>query len=245
MKAMVLNRVAKVETKPLELEEVDVPEPGQNEVLASVEKCGVCRTDLHIVEGDIHPLVQNIIPGHEIVGRIVRTGKNVSTLSEGELVGIPWLHHTCGKCEFCITGRENLCDSKVFTGYTVNGGYCEFVIGEEGYVFKLPVNIDAAKEAPLLCAGIIGYRALKLAFPRPGGRIGFFGFGGSAHLTIQLALKMGYEAVAYSRNPSHLRLAKELGATDTVLTKDSNLDLGEYSKRLDSAVVFAPTWDCK
>ena len=128
--------------------------------------------------------MQAIIPGHEIIGTVASVGENVKTLSKGEVVGIPWLHHTCGKCEYCITGRENLCDNKIYTGYTVNGGYSEYVTGEEGYVFKFPSNVDAAKDAPFLCAGIIGYRALKISLPRPGGRIGFFGFGGSAHLTL-------------------------------------------------------------
>jgi propanol-preferring alcohol dehydrogenase len=178
-----------------------------------------------------------VIPGHEIVGRVVGVGRSVRTLSKGQFVGVPWLHQTCGGCEYCVTGRENLCENKRFTGYTENGGYAEYVLGEEGYVFPLPAT-DPAGLAPFLCAGIIGYRALKLALPRPGGRIGFFGFGGSAHLTLQLASKLGYETVAYSRNPSHLDLAKRLGASETVLT--ANEGPSPRSPTLDSAVVFAP-----
>ena len=234
---MVLRSVAPVESRPLRLEEVPTPVPGLTEVLVRVDKCGVCRTDLHVVEGDLAPQRPTVIPGHEIVGRVVGIGPGVRTLSVGETVGVPWLHHTCGRCEYCTTGRENLCPEKVFTGYTVDGGYAEFTLGEEGYVFPLPAA-DATRFAPFLCAGIIGYRALKVALPRPGGRIGFFGFGGSAHLTLQLASRLGYATVAYSRNPAHLSLAKELGAVDTILTTGSP---PESAPHLDSAVVFAPT----
>ena len=237
MKAMVLPAVAPVETRPLHLEEVETPTPRDHEVLVQVDKCGVCRTDLHVVEGDLPPLHPGLIPGHEIVGRVVRVGAQVQTLSKGAIVGIPWLHHTCGRCEYCTTGRENLCVDKAFTGYSVNGGYSEFALGEEGYVFPLPAT-DAAQLAPFLCAGIIGYRALKMALPRPGGRIGFFGFGGSAHLTLQLAARLGYETVAYDRNPTHLKLAEELGATETVLTSEPGAT--GVPPRLDGAVVFAP-----
>jgi alcohol dehydrogenase, propanol-preferring len=233
MKAMVLHKVG--DTKPLSYKDVQTPEPKENEVLVRVDKCGVCRTDLHVVEGDLPQILLQLIPGHEIVGKVVRVGSDVKTLSEGETVGIPWLHHTCGHCEYCITSRENLCENKVYTGYTVNGGYSQYAIGEEGYVFKLP-KTDPAKLAPLLCAGIIGYRAMKVSLPRPGGRIGFFGFGGSAHLTLQLASKLGYVTIAYSRNKDHLDLAKELGAAETVLTTIER----ERPPTLDSAIVFAP-----
>jgi len=238
VKAMVLRAVGPVESHPLRLEELPTPEPKATELLVRVDKCGVCRTDLHVVEGDLAPQREAVVPGHEIVGTVVRVGPGVHTVSVGERVGIPWLHHTCGRCEYCTTGRENLCAEKVFTGYTVNGGYAEYAIGEEGYTFPLP-DVDAAQFAPFLCAGIIGYRALKVALPRPGGRIGFFGFGGSAHLTLQLAARLGYETVAFSRNAAHLELAKEVGASETVLTADR--PTGPNPPRLDGAVVFAPT----
>ena len=238
MKAMVLHSVAPVESHPLQLEELPTPEPRETEILVRVDKCGVCRTDLHVVEGDLPPQRAAIVPGHEIVGTVARVGREVRTVSVGERVGIPWLHHTCGRCEYCTTGRENLCAEKVFTGYSVDGGYAEYAVGEEGYTFPLP-DVDAAQFAPFLCAGIIGYRALKVALPRPGGRIGFFGFGGSAHLTLQLAARLGYETVAFSRNAAHLELAKEVGASETVLTSDR--DRASSAPRLDSAVVFAPT----
>ncbi len=238
MKAMVLHRVAPVETRPLSWEEVDLPAPRDHEVLVRVDVCGVCRTDLHVVEGDLPPLLPSIVPGHEIVGRIERVGGKVRELSLGEAVGVPWLHRTCGRCEYCISGRENLCVRKEFTGYSANGGYAEYAIGEEGFVLPLPAG-DPAKCAPFLCAGIIGYRAFKLAQPRPGGRIGFFGFGGSAHLTLQLAARLGFETVAYSRNPVHLELATRLGASETVLT--SQPPRSATRSHLDGAIVFAPT----
>lgn len=241
MKAMVLRGVSDVDLLPLECVDLERPSPKENEVLVRVERCGVCRTDLHVVEGDLPPLVSPIIPGHEVVGRITRVGSNVRTLSEGELVGIPWLHQTCGRCEYCITSRENLCENKLYTGYTVNGGYSEYAVGEEGFVFPLPKGSDTTRLAPFLCAGIIGYRALKMALPRPGGRIGFFGFGGSAHLTLQLASKLGYETFAYSRNAAHLELALKLGASETFLTSGKDQSgANDQDPTLDSALVFAP-----
>lgn len=237
MKAMVLHRPASIDTHPLTLEDVDPPDPRENEVLVRVDKCGVCRTDLHVVEGDLPPVRPSVIPGHEIVGRVARVGSEVQRFSIGDVVGVPWLHHTCGRCEYCLTGRENLCEQKLFTGYSTNGGYAEYVTGEEAFVFRLPPG-DAAHLAPFLCAGIIGYRALKRALPQPGGRIGFFGFGGSAHLTLQLAARLGYATVAYSRNPSHLELATKLGAAETVLT--GRTERAGRAPHLDSAIVFAP-----
>ncbi len=237
MKAMVFHDTATGSDQPLTSEDVVIPEPGKGEVLVRVDKCGVCRTDLHIVDGDLPPLLPAVIPGHEIVGHVERVGADVRSFSKGDLVGIPWLHHTCGRCEYCLSGRENLCENKVFTGYSVDGGYAEYAVGEEAYIFPLPPG-DPARMAPFLCAGIIGYRALKIALPRPGGRIGFFGFGGSAHLALQLASKMGYETVAYSRKESHLALARHLGAADTVLTASERP--ADSKPTLDSAIVFAP-----
>jgi alcohol dehydrogenase, propanol-preferring len=237
MRAMVLHEVGPVEGHPLRWEEVESPEPGEYEVLVQVAVCGVCRTDLHVVEGDLAPKFPQVIPGHEIVGKVVRLGAKVQTLAEGDMVGVPWLHRTCGRCEYCTTGRENLCDVKEFTGYTVPGGYAEYAVGEEGYVVPLP-RTEPTRLAPFLCAGIIGYRALKLALPRPGGRIGFFGFGGSAHLALQLASRLGFETVAYSRNPAHLALARQVGAAATVLTTEGTDPTAPPS--LDGAVVFAP-----
>jgi alcohol dehydrogenase, propanol-preferring len=237
MKAMRLRTPGRADSAPLVPEEVPIPAPEGHQVLVRVERCGVCRTDLHVVEGDLLPVRPVVTPGHEIVGRIERVGSAVDTLREGERVGIPWLHSTCGRCEYCRSGRENLCERKQLTGYTVDGGYAQYAIGEEGYVFPLP-NTDASQLAPLLCAGIIGFRAVKLALPRPGGRIGFFGFGGSAHLALQIAVHWGYETYAYSRTPAHLELAKRLGATEAVLFPDPAAR--PRPPHLDGAVVFSP-----
>jgi len=240
MRAMVLHGPGPVDGEPLRLEEVPDPAPGPTEVLVRVERCGVCRTDLHVAEGDLPVVRPAVIPGHEIVGRVAAIGTGVRSLRVGDRVGVPWLHRTCGRCDYCLDGRENLCERKTFTGYSVNGGYAPLALGEEGYVLPLG-DRDATESAPLLCAGIIGYRALKAALPRPGGRIGFFGFGGSAHLALQLASRLGYATVAYSRNPRHLELAERLGATETVLTGPGAPSRGE--PRLDGAVVFAPAGD--
>jgi alcohol dehydrogenase, propanol-preferring len=237
MKAVVLRNTSDVELHPLKYEDVEKPEIKDDEVLIRVEKCGVCRTDLHVVEGELPPLSSEIIPGHEAVGKIVKVGRLVQNLSKDDTVGVPWLHSTCGKCEFCVSGRENLCNNKVYTGYTINGGYAEYMTGKEGFVFKLPIKDDNAKLAPLLCAGIIGYRALKAALPRPGARIGFFGFGASAHITLQLASRLGFETIAYSRNPLHIELALNLGATEAKLSEE---EPKESTPTLDAALVFAP-----
>jgi len=237
MRAMVLHAPGAIEGLPLALEEVPTPEPAPEEVLVRVERCGVCRTDLHVVEGDLPPRLPSVIPGHEIVGTVAGVGRSVRDLSEGQRVGIPWLHWTCGRCEFCASGRENLCERKQFTGYTTPGGYAPYVAADAGYVLRLPPG-DPTVQAPLLCAGIIGYRALKLALPGKTGRLGFFGFGGSAHLALQLAVRLGYETVAYSRSPDHLDLARRLGATETVLTREG-IPAGRVPS-LDGAIVFAP-----
>jgi len=238
MQAMVLHTPTPAESSPLRAEERPLPVPGPTEVRVRVERCGVCRTDLHVVEGDLPPLRPSVVPGHEVVGRVDAVGGEIQELAVGDRVGVPWLRSTCGRCEYCRSGRENLCPHKSFTGYTEDGGYAEALTVGEGYAFRLPEG-DPAPLAPLLCAGIVGYRALKLALPRPGGRIGFFGFGGSAHLTLQLAAKLGYETVAYSRNPAHRRLASRLGASETVAT-DEGAPPGS-APSLDAAVVFAPS----
>ncbi len=237
MRAMVLRTPAAPASRPLRLEERPTPEPAPTQVLVRVDRCGVCRTDLHVVEGDLPPRRASVVPGHEVVGVVERAGDSVRSLSRGDRVGVPWLHRTCGRCEFCATGRENLCDRKEFTGYSVDGGYATHVLGEEGFVVRLPPG-DASRLAPYLCAGIIGYRALKLARPPPGGRVGFFGFGGSAHLTMQLAARQGYDTVAYSRDDAHLELARRLGVSEAVLTDAKALD--GRTPSLDAAIVFAP-----
>lgn len=214
-----------------------MPRPGPHEVRLEIEFCGVCRTDLHIVEGDLPPLLPEIVPGHEAVARVAELGPEVRTLAVGDRVGMPWLRFTCGRCEYCRTGRENLCAFKRFTGYSDPGGYAEQAVADEGYLLRLPPG-PGERLAPLLCAGIIGYRAFTLARPRPGGRIGFFGFGGSAHLTLQLAARLGYETVAYSRDPAHVALARSLGAVAAYETPGGIDAPGPAD--LDAAIVFAP-----
>ncbi|MGC8651988.1 MAG: zinc-dependent alcohol dehydrogenase family protein [Candidatus Micrarchaeia archaeon] len=234
MKAVVLHKPAPIETKPLHLENVKRRRISDNEILVKVIACGVCRTDLHIAEGDLKPIRKSIIPGHEIVGKVVQAGSN-SSFKKGDIVGVPWLHSTCQSCEYCLSGRENLCERKTFTGYTENGGYAEYVIANSSFSFGLwrgnPFEI-----APLLCAGIIGYRAFKLARPSSG-TIAMFGFGSSAHLTMQLAQKLGYGVAVVSRTPSHLELARKLGA-DYAYTYDK---LKHIDMKFDGAIVFAPS----
>jgi alcohol dehydrogenase, propanol-preferring len=234
---MVLSAPGPIESSPLRFDEVEDPSPGPREVLVRVERCGVCRTDLHVAEGDLPPLGPTVIPGHEAVGTVERLGGEVRELRIGQRVGLPWLGSTCGRCAFCLGGRENLCLEKRLTGYGAPGGYAELAVGDARFVHPLPAGGPAAL-APWLCAGLIGYRALKLARPAPGGRIGFFGFGGSAHLTLQLARRLGFEAVAFSRSAEHLALARRLGASETVLTGPEGPPEG--LRPLDGAIVFAP-----
>ncbi|MHB1435503.1 MAG: zinc-dependent alcohol dehydrogenase family protein [Thermoplasmata archaeon] len=236
MRAMTLSRIGPAESSPLTMTEIPRPEPGPRELLVRVEACGVCRTDLHVVEGDLPPVLPGMIPGHEVVGRIEVRGREVERYRVGDRVGIPWLHRSCGRCRFCMTGRENLCPSKEFTGYTTPGGYAEYARADEAFALPLPDG-DPGPLAPWLCAGIIGYRALKLASPPPGGRVGLFGFGASAHLTLQLAARLGFETVVYSRSPAHRRLAERLGASEVV---EPARAAAPPSGRLDSALVFAP-----
>lgn len=236
-RAMVLEQPAAIERRPLKLEERSVPPLGDDELLVRVERCGVCRTDLHVVEGELPRPTGTIVPGHEIVGIVERLGRSVRGLSEGERVGLPWMRSTCGRCDFCRSDRENLCESKRLTGYTDDGGYAEMAVGSERFALPLPAG-DPSRLAPWMCAGIIGYRAFRLVRPAPGGRIGLFGFGGSAHLTLQLAARLGFETVAYSRTPSHLALARRLGAVETVDLADRSA--GEGRPTLDAAIVFAP-----
>lgn len=219
-------------------EERDIPGPGQGEVLVRIEACGVCRTDLHIVEGDLPEMVPGIVPGHEVVGVVEQVGKGVSHFARGDRAGIMWLHGTCGKCQYCLSGRENLCSSKEFTGYTVDGGYAEFALAREGFLLPISQGMDAVEAAPLLCSGIIGYRALKLAMPPPGGRLGIFGFGGSAHLTLQAASGIGLDVGVVSRGDAHLDLAKRLGASE--VWKSGSTAGKELAGRFDTAIVFAP-----
>ncbi len=232
--AMTLSAPALVETEPLRYVERPAPRPGPGEVRVRIEVCGVCRTDLHVVEGDLPVRREGVVPGHEVVGRVDVLGAGVTSLSVGDRVGVAWLHRSCGACRFCERGSENLCLSPCFTGWDVDGGYAHFAVAPAEFVHRLPESMDAVQAAPLLCAGIIGYRAYARSGVRPGGRLGLYGFGGSAHIVIQIAVHHGCEVMVFSRGGEHRDLAHELGA---VWVGDSR----EAPPRpLDAAILFAP-----
>jgi propanol-preferring alcohol dehydrogenase len=230
MRAMVLERPG-LELKPLD---VETPRPGPGEVLVRIEACGVCRTDLHVVDGDLPYPGHPVVPGHEIVGRVERAGEGVTTLAPGSRVGVPWLGWTCGACVQCRAGRENLCERAAFTGYTRPGGYADFVVADARYTFPVPSAEPAASLAPLLCAGLIGYRSLVLAGEAR--RLGLYGFGAAAHIVAQVAVWQGREVFAFTRpgDERGQRFARELGAA---WAGDST---AAPPATLDAAIIFAP-----
>lgn len=209
---MVLRQTADVGKSPLELEDLPTPEPGPGDVRVRVRVCGVCRTDLHIIEGDLPPAKRPVIPGHEVVGIVDRVGIGVRAIKEGDRVGIAWLRSTCGDCEFCLDRQENLCLQARFTGYHADGGYAEYAVAPAAFVYPIPGAFTDEEAAPLLCAGIIGYRALRLSGVKPGQRLGLYGFGASAHITLQVARHWGCEVFVCSLREEHRTLARELGA---------------------------------
>ena len=231
---MQLERPAPISDGQLCTVDLDVPPPGPGEVLVRVSACGICRTDLHIVEGEL-PLVRSpIVPGHQVVGRVERAGHGVSDRRPGERVGVAWLGQTCGRCVHCLAGRENLCEQAAFTGYHRDGGYAEYLVALADFTYPIPDPLDDAHAAPLLCAGIIGFRALRLSRVGRGQRLVMYGFGSSAHVTMQVALARGVEVFVCTREPSHRALARSLGAAWT----------GELADRTpvpaDGAIIFAP-----
>lgn len=237
MRAQVLAVQAPIETGPLALEERPVPAPGDGEVLVRVLACGLCRTDLHVVEGDL-PLGRSpIVPGHQVVGRVARAGRAAGRFRVGDRVGIAWLRRTCGACAFCASGRENLCASCEFTGWHADGGFADYAVVPEAFAYRIPEVFDDAEAAPLLCAGIIGYRALKRSEVRPGGRLGVYGFGSSAHVTLQIARARGCEVYVCTREPSHRALARRLGAAWTGDLHDA------MPAPADGTILFAPAGD--
>jgi propanol-preferring alcohol dehydrogenase len=231
---MVLATPAPVESRPLQEVELPDPEPGPGELVVRVEACGVCRTDLHVAEGDLEPHRPRVVPGHEVVGRVTRRGPGVARLREGARVGVAWLHRACGDCRFCSRGAENLCLAPCFTGWDVDGGYAEAVLASEDFVYELPEGPPARELAPLLCAGIIGFRAWRRSGVRPGGRLGMFGFGASAHIAIQVARHHGCRVYVFSREDRHRALAGELGAAWVGGSTDAP------PEKLDAAILFAP-----
>lgn len=231
---MALQQPAMIEQQPLRAVELPDPEPGPGELLIRVEACGVCRTDLHVVERDLAVRRPGIVPGHEVVGRVIRNGPATKRFGPGTRVGVPWLRSTCGECRFCRRGDENLCLRPQFTGWDEDGGYAELIVAPEAFVYELPESLSARELAPLLCAGIIGYRALLRSRVPRGGRLGLFGFGGSAHVTIQVARHWGCEVYVFSRGLEHRELAETLGAA---WVGDS---FAAPPHPLDGAILFAP-----
>jgi alcohol dehydrogenase, propanol-preferring len=237
MRAWVVGEPKPVRDGPLRLIERAQPEPGAGELLIRVLVCGVCRTDLHLAEGDLPPRRPDVVPGHEVVGEVVTVGEGASGYAVGDRIGVAWLGGTDGTCRYCRRGSENLCPASVYTGWDKDGGYAEYLVASAGYVHRLPAGFSAEQAAPLLCAGIIGYRALARAALPPGGALGIWGFGGSAHLTAQLAIAQGAAVHVFTRAPAARALALELGAASA---QDS---LDPPPEQLDSAILFAPVGD--
>lgn len=234
---MLLDAPAPIESHPLRLDDVAIPEPGADEVRIEVRACGVCRTDLHVVEGDLEVKRSPIIPGHQVVGVVDALGTAVSDRKIGERVGVAWLHRTCGCCSFCTSARENLCDSPDFTGWTVNGGFAQYVVAPASFTYLLPDRFTDLQAAPLLCAGIIGYRCLRKTGIEDwaGARLGLYGFGAAGHVAIQIARARGAEVYVCTRDrDKHQALAEELGATWTGGTID------KPPVPLDAGIIFAP-----
>ena len=234
MRAWQVTTPAPIDDGPLRLVDVERPTPGTGEVLVTVRTCGVCRTDLHVAEGDLEVRREHVVPGHEVIGEIAALGDGCQRFEVGDRVGVAWLRSTCQRCRFCRRGQENLCVEPTFTGWTHDGGYAEALVVPEAYAHRVPDGLDDRHAAPLLCAGIIGWRALRLAALRPGGRLGLWGFGASAHVTAQVAVAAGAELYVVTRSEESRQLAHDLGA---VWTGDN----GEQPPvPLDGGILFAP-----
>jgi len=234
MKAMILDHTGDVSTNPLHCREVPIPIPRPGEVLVKVHVCAVCRTDLHVIEGELADVKRPLVPGHQVVGTVTLLGAGVSEVHEGDRVGIAWLQGTCGLCEFCKSGRENLCLRARFTGYQVDGGYAEYAVVPARFAYPIPPGFTDDEAAPLLCAGIIGYRALRLSGIKPGQRLGLYGFGASAHIAIQIARHWGCRVYVSSLKAEHQTLARELGAVWVGGAQDMPPDA------LHGSIIFAP-----
>lgn len=231
---MILKEFAPIENNPLQLLDLPLPEPGPEDILIRIKVCGVCHTDLHTVEGELQEVNLPIVPGHEVVGIVEKPGQKASRFKEGERVGVAWLHSSCGHCGFCRQGRENLCENARFTGCHVNGGYAEYMVAPAKFAYSIPEIFSDREAAPLLCAGIIGYRALRLSEIKPGQRLGLYGFGASAHVVIQVAVHWGCQIYVFSRSEEHRDLARKLGAVWTGKSKN------DPPSKIDSSIIFAP-----
>lgn len=245
MKAFVLKKPQPVENRPLRLADAQIPQPKADEVLVKVSACGICRTDLHVCEGELAVRKENLIPGHQIVGRVIDAGGEVKDFEKGARVGIAWLNRTCGRCRYCLKGSENLCETADFTGWTVDGGFAEYAAAPAAFTYHLPEEFSDTEAAPLLCAGIIGYRALRLTglpaefvsgmIDWTGAKIGLYGFGAAGHVAIQIARARGAEVFVATRDRKrHRTLAEELGAAWVGGAFDAP------PVRLDAAIIFAP-----
>jgi propanol-preferring alcohol dehydrogenase len=234
MKAMQLKEPAPVDAAPLTYTDVDTPEPGPGQVRLKIHTCGVCHTDLHIVEGDLDLPHLPIIPGHEIVGVVDAVGEGVTLHQVGDRLGVPWLNEVCGRCRYCRAGQENLCENIRFTGMHANGGYAEYTIVKESFAYPIPDTFSNAEAAPLLCAGVVGYRSLRRSRVEPGQRLGLYGFGASAHIIIQIARHWGCEVFVFTRSEHHRELARSLGAVWAGGAED---DPGAL---MHSSIIYAP-----
>jgi propanol-preferring alcohol dehydrogenase len=235
MRAMVLEQQRPVGALPLVLRELDEPQPAADEVRVKVSVCAVCRTDIHIVEGDLPLHRAPVIPGHQVVGRIDQLGENITRFHVGQRVGIAWLRHVDGSCPLCRRGRENLCRDSRYTGYDVDGGYAEYAVVPQDFAYELPEGFDDEQVSPLLCGGLIGYRALERAALPRNGRLLLVGFGSSARIVIQIALHRGHEVYVVTRSENHIRQAKELGAAW------AGADFRDLPGKVDAAILFAPS----
>lgn len=230
MRAMAVERTG----EPLRLMDLPVPRVGLDQIRLKVLACGVCHTDLHVVDGDLPQRKSPIVPGHQIVGLVDQVGKTAAGFKEGDRVGVPWLHRTDGTCRYCQMGRENLCEAPAFTGYDVDGGYAEYVVAPAAFCHDLPRSYDDAAAAPLLCAGVVGFRAVRVCGVQPGEAVALIGFGASAHIVLQVLRRWGCSLLVGTRSPNHQQLARELGASWA--GPSDQLPLGQC----DRAIVFAP-----
>lgn len=234
MKAMVLSGTGPISSSPLVLTDLADLQPGPGQVRIQVDCCAICRTDLHVIEGDLPAETRPIIPGHQVVGVVDALGLGCTKRKIGDRVGIAWLRHTCGECRYCLAERENLCEAARFTGYHEHGGFAEQAVVSEDFAYALPDVFTDAEASPMLCAGIIGYRALLRSELRPGDRLGIYGFGSSAHVVIQIALHRGCDVYVVTRGEKHRQLAREMGAAWVGATAEG------MPQKVDSAIIFAP-----
>jgi propanol-preferring alcohol dehydrogenase len=245
MKAIVLEKPAPIETHPLRLTELAPPRPGHGELLIRVSACGVCRSNLHMIEGDWVaagvPARLPIVPGHEIVGKVAAVGEGVTDFSVGQRVGLQPLWSSCGRCEYCLTGREQLCPRKQITGETLDGGYAEYVLAKEAYAYAVPDPIGDVEGAPLFCPGLTAYAAVAHAGLSPGNRVAVFGIGGVGHMALQLARLTGAETIAVSRGARHLRVAQQLGARPVDAARADAAAVLRSEGGVDASIVFAPS----